>query len=83
MVQVASRRRNRPVPELLADDPDVHALRPELGGVGVPQPVGVDPLLDSGLLAQVGEEPAYEVARGCSCRPQPEQTRAYHCYCRI
>jgi hypothetical protein len=32
------------VAELLADDPDIHALGAELGGVGVPQPVGVHAL---------------------------------------
>ena len=38
MVEVASRRGDAAVPELLGDDPDVHALGAELGRVGVPEP---------------------------------------------
>ena len=35
MVEVPGRGRDRPVPELLGDDPDVQPLLAELGGVGV------------------------------------------------
>ncbi len=52
MIQVTGGRRDAPVAELLGDDAAVHALGPELGGVGVPKPVGVDALLDPGLAAE-------------------------------
>lgn len=42
------RDRQAGVPELVADDVDRHALAHQLGGVGVPQAVRVNPLLDPG-----------------------------------
>ena len=39
MIEVPRRRRDCPVPELLGDDPDVHALGAELGRVRVAQAV--------------------------------------------
>ena len=49
MIQVLSRRRDGPIAQLLRDDADVHAFGAELGGVRVPEAVGVNALLDAGL----------------------------------
>ena len=44
VVEIVGGRGDAPMAELLGDDPDVHALDPQLGGVGVAKAVGVDPL---------------------------------------
>lgn len=58
MVQVAGCGRGGRVAELLADNPDVHPFLPEFACVRVPEPVGVDPLLDAGLAGQSFERVA-------------------------
>ena len=48
--------------QLLRDDADVHAFGAELGGVRVPEAVGVDSLLDAGLarhFLQLGVLPSH------------------------
>ena len=57
-------------------NPDVHALGPELGGVGLAQPVGMNPLLDPGLLAQPVQQPPD--VRGQD-RPAPGGARGDRC----
>ena len=47
MVEVAGRCRDAGMAELAGDDGDVHPFSAELGGVGVAQAVGVDPLFDA------------------------------------
>jgi hypothetical protein len=43
------------VAELVADEVDRLVLAGEFGGVGVAEPVGVDPLVDPGPAGQAGE----------------------------
>ena len=55
MVEVSGGGGDAAVSELAGDDADVDAFGPELGGVGVAESVGVDPLVDSGPGAQTFE----------------------------
>ena len=59
VVQVARRSRYRAMTELLAYCTDILALAPELGGVGVAQPVSVDPLGKACLAAKARKELAH------------------------
>ncbi len=59
MVEVASGRRDATVPELLGDDPDVHALGAELGRVRVAQAVGVHAFVNAGLPTEPRQEDAH------------------------
>jgi hypothetical protein len=45
---VSGRGCDRRVPQLLADQADVHALGTKFSRMGVPQPMGMHPLLDAG-----------------------------------
>ena len=36
VIQIPSRRRDGPVPQLFGDDPNIDALGPQFGGVGMP-----------------------------------------------
>ena len=56
MIQIPSRRRDRPVPELLGDDPDIDTFCPQLGGVRVPESVGMHSFGDPGLATQSGKQ---------------------------
>ena len=55
MIQIPRRRRDGLMAQLLRDDADVHAFGAELGGVRVPEAVGLDSLLDAGLARQSGQ----------------------------
>jgi hypothetical protein len=57
VVQVADGRGNRGVAELLGNDPDIHPLGAQLGGVGVAEAVGVDPLGDPRLGSELAHQP--------------------------
>lgn len=46
------------VPKLLRDDPDVHALSPELCSMCVPERVRMNALVDAGQLRQRRQEPS-------------------------
>lgn len=70
------------MPQLPRDDPDVHALGPQLRRVGVPQPVGVNALLDAGAAGKFGQEAA-DVGRATgpsvktTAAPPPVSCRAF------
>ncbi len=63
VIQIPSRRRDGPVPELFGDDPNIDAFGPQFGGVGVSEAVGVHALGDTGLSTEAGKEDA-DVAVG-------------------
>ena len=56
VIEIPSRRRNCPVSKLLGDDPDIDTFCPQLGGVRVPEAVGVHSFGDPGLATQSGKQ---------------------------
>lgn len=58
MIEVPRCRGYGKVPELLRDDPDVHALGPQLSRVGVAESMGMNSLVDARFPSQVWQQPA-------------------------
>ena len=63
VVQIPSRRGDRPMPQRLGNDPNIDAFGSQLGGMCMSEAVGVDTLSDPGLATETGEEDA-DVAVG-------------------
>ncbi len=62
------------MPQLPSDDRDVDPLGPEFRGLGVPEPVGMHPLVDPGLPRLFGQAPMGLCLRNRASRPE-EQDR--------